>query len=190
MPAATAKLMTIEEFLQLPEDENVDRELINGDLKEWPAVTLRNRKHSKVMMRIGQLLADWADGQDEFQGEVLGGEAGFRLRREPDTYVGIDVAVATAESLANTAESDPYVNGPPLLAVEIPAPSDLQERVDQKILSYLECGVALVWTINPNLRTVVVHRQDAEPVMFNVEQTLAAEPHLPGFEVAVSRIFA
>jgi Uma2 family endonuclease len=49
--------------------------------------------------------------------------------------------------------------------------------------------VALVWIIDPVLRTVTVCRPDAEPALFNVNQELTAEPHLPGFRVAVAEIF-
>jgi Uma2 family endonuclease len=59
----------------------------------------------------------------------------------------------------------------------------------EKIRAYLDAGVALVWLVDPDFRTVVVYRPDAAPQMFNIEHELSGEPHLPGFVVAVARLF-
>ena len=37
--------------------------------------------------------------------------------------------------------------------------------------------------------TVEVHRPDADPQLFNVQQTLTADPALPGFSTPVRTIF-
>ena len=60
----------------------------------------------------------------------------------------------------------------------------------EKIRAYLDAGVALVWLVDPDFRTVIVYRPDAAPQMFNVQQELSGEPHLPGFRTAVARIFS
>lgn len=185
MTTATEKLMTHEEFLELPEDDSVERELINGILKEWPAVILRSPRHSIVMAEITRILGNWAQSNQQFR--ILTGDAGFHLRDDPDTNVGIDIAVANAEAVQSAVA---YVNGPPVLAVEILSPSDSLERVEDKIDTYLECGVPLVWIVNPNRRTVTVHRPGEEPALFNVKQQLSGEPQLPGFLVAVAEIFS
>ena len=54
-----------------------------------------------------------------------------------------------------------------------------------------ECGhgVALVWIVSPKFRTVEVHRPDADPQLVNVQQTLTADPALPGFSTPVRAIF-
>ena len=96
----SSKLMTTEEMLALP-DDGIDRELIEGRLREKP-MTMRNRRHSRLEIRIGRFLDCWLDTQTEPFGEVVGGEAGFRLRRDPDTSVGIDVAYVSPETIANT----------------------------------------------------------------------------------------
>src|SRR5206468_339717 len=140
-------------------------------LRERP-MTMRNRKHSRIEVRVSQALANWLDTRPEPRGEVVAGEAGFRLRRDPDTSVGIDVAYASAELVAATPERAAFFEGPPVLAVEILSPSDTQEEVDEKIALYLEAGVLLVWVINPRFRTVVVYRPGAAPELFNETQEL------------------
>src|SRR5947209_19345065 len=110
------KPMTTEEMLALP-DDGIDRELIGGRLREKP-MTMRNRRHSRIQARVTRLLDCWLDTQAEPLGEVVAGEAGFRLRRNPDTSVGIDVAYVSAETIANTPETSAFFEGPPVLAVE------------------------------------------------------------------------
>src|SRR5262249_21301331 len=123
-------------------------------------------------------------------GEVVGGEAGFRLRRDPDTSVGIDLAYVSAEVVAGTPETSAFFEGPPVLAVEILSPSDRQEEVADKVRLYLETGVALVWLVDPEFSTVLVHRPGAGPELFNVYQEISADPHLPGFRIPVAKIFS
>jgi Uma2 family endonuclease len=178
--------MTLEEMLALP-DDGLDRELIRGVLREKP-MTWRNRRHSRIEIRVGRFLDAWLDTQPEPRGEIVGGEAGFLLRRDPDTGVGIDVAYVSAEVAARTPDAA-YFEGPPILAVEILSPSDQQADIDEKVALYLESGVAVVWVINSRFRTVTAYRPDAAPTFFNDLQELSAEPHLPGFRVAVARLF-
>lgn len=185
--AVTSTLVTTEEMLALPEN-GMDHELIRGELRE-KALTRRNKWHSRVECRIGQLLLNWLDSHPSPGSLMASGEAGFRLSRNPDTMVGIDVAYVSAEVAARTPEHQPYFEGPPILAVEITSPSDTDADVREKIELYRETGVALIWVVNPGLKTVLVIRAGDEPELFNVRQELSGEPQLPGFRVAVSEIF-
>ncbi len=180
--------MTLEELLALPEAD-VERDLIEGQLVERP-MTKRNRWHGGVEVRIARFLDEWLETRPEPRGQVVGGETGFRILRDPDTSFGIDVAYVSAEVIAATPETSPYFEGPPILAVEILSPSNQHGEMVQKIRAYLEAGVALVWLVDPDFKTIIVYRPDAAPVMFNVEQEIAGEPDLPGFRIALSRIFS
>ncbi len=182
-------LMTSEEFLALP-DDGIDRDLIRGEVRELGrTVTRRNRKHSRTEALVAAHLVNWLVTQPDPRGEVVSGEASFRLRRDPDSNVGIDVAYASAELVAETPESAATFDGPPVLAVEILSPSDKLDNIDDKVSLYLETGVAIVWLIDPRFRTVTVHRPGAEPELFNATRELSAEPHLPGFRVPVAKLF-
>ena len=185
--AATSARMTTEELLAMPEN-GMDRWLIRGQLREQP-MTVRNRYHSRIMVRVGQLLLEWLDRQPAPRGQVLGGEVGVVLKHDPDTTVGIDVAYVSAEVAARIPDDSTLVEGAPVLAVEILSPSDKQEDVHDKITEYLEAGVALIWIVDPADHTVRVYRPGARPQLFNEYQELTGEPHLPGFRVAVRRLF-
>lgn len=182
----TPQPMTVEKLDALSDDE-MDRELIRGELRERP-MTRRNRWHSCTESRIVRVLGDWLDSQPEPRGVVVSGKAGFVLRRDPDTSVGIDVAYVSAE-VATRCPDAPYFEGPPVLAIEIVSPSDTQEAIDEKVAVYLETGVAVVWVVNPRFKTVLVYRPDAAPVLFSEDQTIDAEPHLPGFRAPVRLLF-
>jgi Uma2 family endonuclease len=184
--------MTAEEFLALP-DDGIERWLMNGQLRELgtedETMARRNRRHSRTMTNLAYVLKQWLNQQAGPHGELLTGDASFLLRRDPDTAVGIDVAYLSAELADQTADNAPLIEGVPILAVEILSPSDKHEEIVEKLGAYLNAGVAQVWIVDPDLRTVTVHRPGSVPVMFNAQQELSGEPELPGFRVAVAELF-
>lgn len=191
-------LMTTEQLLAMP-DDGVERWLIRGQLREKPAIsgqlrgkkmTVRNRWHSRALLRTGRFLDVWLDQQPEPRGTALGGEAGVRLTRNPDTTVGIDVVYVSAEVAARNPDDTTLIDTIPVLAVEILSPSHTVEDIDEKIDEYLTAGVPLVWIVNTRRRTVTVHRPGHEPELINARQELSGEPELPGFRVRVADLFA
>jgi Uma2 family endonuclease len=152
-------------------------------------MTTRNRFHCFSMTRVARYLDTWLDSQPQPRGQVLTGDAGVRLRRDPDTTFGVDVVYISAELLAQQTEESSIIDGVPILSVEILSPNDVLEDVEEKIDAFLNAGVPLVWVVNPRRRTVTLYRPDAEPELLNVHQELSGEPHLPGFRVAVRTLF-
>ncbi len=187
MSAVESSLVTVEQLLALPEDGS-ERELIRGQLREKP-MTRRNRFHSLAVARIAHLLQSWLDLATDVQGEVHAGEVGVILRSNPDTVVGIDVALFSAALIASQTNETTLVQGAPILAVEVLSPSDRLEEIREKVLEYLAVGVALVWIVDPYFQTVQVHRPNASPEMFNREQKLSGGQVLPNLEINVSDIF-
>jgi Uma2 family endonuclease len=180
------KTMTAEELMELP-DDGVERDIIRGELRERP-MTRRNPDHSEVEANVVHELRLWISQQPRPRGRVACGEAGFRLRRDPETFVGIDVAYVSAEMAAGRDRKLRFYDGPPVLAVEILSPSDKHEDVVEKVKLYLEVGT-LVWVVDPDFRTVRVHRAGQPVVLHNDGQELVGDSELPGFRVAVSRLF-
>jgi Uma2 family endonuclease len=178
---------TTEDLLALPEN-GIERWLIRGRLREKARVH-RNRWHGRAMVRISYLLVKWLEQQPEPRGAVLGGEAGCRLRRNPDTTVGIDVVYISAALAVQGPDDTTLIDGVPTLVVEILSPNDTEEEINEKIDEYLRAGVPLVWIVDTHFQTVKVHRPDREPELFNVTQELSADPHLPGLQIPVARIF-
>ncbi len=183
----TVQLMTTEEMLALP-DNGMDRELINGQLRERP-MTYRNRWHSRAVARVIYLIELWLESQPDPRGQVLGGEAGFRLRRDPDTTVGIDAAYVSPEVASHEPDDTTLVVGAPILAVEVLSPSDTHEDITEKVDAYLRAGVRYVWIVDTHYQTVHVYRPNAKPRLFNLDEELTAEPEMPGLKVRVADIF-
>jgi Uma2 family endonuclease len=181
-------LMNSDELFALRPSKKVDRWLFRGELRE-SKVTKRNPSHSGAVMALGRLLGNWAVADPATRGKVHGAEAYFRIRKDPDTNVGIDVALASPQQVAATTKKASFIDGPPVLAVEVLSPYDKQKDIDEAIEEYLDCGVKVVWIVNPYAETVAVYRPDKKPELFNADQDLSGEPHLPGFKVRVATIF-
>ena len=192
MSAATAtKLMTAEEFLALP-DDGVERWLIRGELREKrdTDMTMRNKVHSITEARVARILGNWVEAQPKPRGEVVCGEAGFLLRHDPDSITaGVDVAIISAAQADRRSPSTSLVEGPALMIAEINSPFDTTEEIAERVEEYLECGVKLVWVINPYSRTVIVHRPNDEPLALDVRDELDGGTDLPGFRCRVSELF-
>jgi Uma2 family endonuclease len=178
--------MTVEQLLALPADD-VDRWLVAGVMREKPW-SPKDRFHARVLARVAGSLGNWLDNQPMPRGEILGGNVGVILHRNPDTAVGVDIAYVSDAVLRNLTD-DEIIEGIPTLAVEILSPNDTVEEVNENIDMYIDAGVPIVWIIDPYRRTVTVYRPDTEPELFTVRSELTAEPHLPGFWVAVARLF-
>jgi Uma2 family endonuclease len=180
--------MTAEELLALP-DDGIDRELIDGELREYP-VTTRGPAHCLAMSNLAHLLGVWWRQQARPRGWLLAGKVGVRIRRNPDTFVGIDLAYISADLAARTAKDATFIDGLPVLAIEVLSPSDTVDGVAEKVHAYLHAGVPLVWEVSPFYEAVTVHRPGMPPELFNITQDLTAEPHLPGFRAPVAEVFA
>ena len=179
---------TTDELLAMP-DDGVRRWLIRGKLREVFR-GFRSPQNSRIMLRIGCYLSSWLDRQPLPRGEILCDEVGCRLRRDPDTTVGVDLIYLSPQLAATNPEDARFIEGAPILAVEILLSNDTLEQITEKVAEYLDAGVLVVWLVNPNDRTVVVHRPGLDPEMFNQRQELSGEPHMPGLRIPVAEIFA
>jgi Uma2 family endonuclease len=183
-----APVLTTADLLALPQDGK-ERWLVAGQLREKP-MTVRNRVPSRIMVRSSYVLEAWRERQLEPRGQVLCGEAGCRLGRNPDTTVGVDVVYAAANLVAHQPDDTTRIDGVPTLIIEILSPSDVMDDINEKIDLYRRFRVPLVWVIDPHDWTVTIYRLDAQPEMINVNGELSGEPHLPGFHIQVAELFA
>jgi len=181
--------MTVEEFLALPDVEGLDRELIRGELRESPSST-HTYQHAYVMANLAYELKAWVLCQPPPRGIAVCGGCGVILGRDPDTVVGVDVAYLAPEHAARTDPDAAVVDGPPCLMVEISSPTDTEDGINGKVRDYLDSGARQVWVVDPDFETVVVHRPEAKPVLFNATQAIPGDPELPGLSIPVAGIFA
>ena len=187
----TKKLMTAEEFFALP-DDGVERWLIRGELRENgdSDMTMRNKKHAITEARITRVLGRWLDTLPEPRAEVASGEAGFLLRRTPDTIsAGVDVALISPEQARDNPADTTLAVGAPLVIAEVVSPSDSIEDIAERVEEYLDCGVPLVWVLNPYNKTLVIHRPGDDALALDVRDTITGDPELPGFSAPVADFF-
>jgi Uma2 family endonuclease len=182
--------MTVEQFLELP-DDGVERWLIRGELRENSENDMNRRRpdHARSCAHITTFLYNWVRSQPRPRGGVYSGDTIFKLNPASESVVGIDVAYVSADLEAETRKGAAFVDGAPVIAAEVLSPSEKIEDIAEKIREYIDAGVAQVWIADPNFQMVVVHRPGAEPVAYNRQQELSGEPDLPGFRVRVAELF-
>jgi Uma2 family endonuclease len=181
-------LMDSDELFALRPSKKVDRWLFRGELRE-SKVTKRNPSHSRTVATLAYLLTVWNRTRPMPRGAVYSGEAYFRIRKDPDTNVGIDVTLSTPEQVAATGKKASFVEGPPVLAAEVLSPYDKHKDIVEAVEEYLDCGVKVVWIVDPYQNTVTVHRKGHDPKLFSQSDDLSGDPVLPGFRCRVAEIF-
>ncbi len=181
-------LITIDEFLDLPDQANHEMELVEGKVKKVP-LTRQSHQHGAVQMNLGSAFLGWRDINECKEITVSGGGACVLLHRDPDTSYGVDAVVSRRSQIHRTKSGATFVDGPPLLIVEILSASDRHDRVGCKIKAYLEAGVPMVWVADMVFSIITEHRPDHPPRSFNITQEITGDPHLPGFSMKVADIF-
>ncbi len=76
----------------------------------------------------------------------------------------------------------------PDLVAEILSPETRANDLGPKRRAYLNAGVREYWVLDPDARTVQVDRPPAAPDVLATDDELTS-PLLPGFAVAVARLF-
>jgi Uma2 family endonuclease len=197
MPTVTAPgvLWTAADLLGLP-DDGVERWIIRGQLREkqpeFPCAGcfVRGRREAAVLTNIGGMLVIWVRSCPRPHGAVYAGRAGVWLHRDPDTVIGADVVYCQPDMVASQDDKKTtLIDGVPTLVVEILSPNDTQAQIKEKVKTYRDAGVPLVWVIDPDDRTVTVYRPGQPVATFNDTQQLPVYPEMPGFAPAVAELF-
>jgi len=180
IPVPPARL-TVEEFLA-QHNGGTPHELVDGVLREIPMAGL---EHGKVCARMTIFLGIYLETHDI--GHVMSNDS--FVQTGPASVRGADVLFYSYERLP---KNQPVPKGThaiaPDLVVEVKSPSDTWIEVFTKTVEYLQMGVSVVVLIDPVKRTVSVCRGDDQDVLRG-EDTLAIPDVLPGFSLAVARLF-
>lgn len=177
------KLMTAEEFATLP-DDGWHYELIDGVVERMPAGGYR---HGDVGSRT--LVALWTHVVPKKLGHVVGNETGFLFNRDPDLVRVPDVAFVSADRMPPPEQRVGYLPVVPDLVVEVISPTDEPAKIQAKIEFYRQTGVRLQWWLDPEARTVTIHRPAGDPIAIGVGAVLEGEDVVPGFRLPVADIF-
>jgi Uma2 family endonuclease len=175
--------MTVEEFLTLPDDPNVRRELIYGEIRE-ESVTTRNPRHAGCVTKLATALENWQITSNIPHVYIGTGDVRCRLPNTDSTLVGIDVGVFIGGEVIRQVEEESMLSVAPVLAVEVLSSTDTHQSVREKIRLYLSAGVAQVWIADPDFHVVTVYRRDRQPCSRNSDEVLTGDPELAGFNVS------
>jgi len=176
---ATTTLLTLQQFLELPDDD-LFHELDQGELIAMPPP---QEIHGRMQTRLAAILYQFVS--QHHLGDVVTG-AGFLLTQDPATVRAPDVAFLRA---GHPPVTGTYRQSAPDLAVEIVSPSDTPRDLIRKVNQYLEAGGRAVWLLYPASREIHVFEPNSGPRILTPGQTLDAPEILPGFSVRVEEFF-
>jgi Uma2 family endonuclease len=186
------KRWTVAEVKALPYDEWRRYEVIDGELF---VSTAARYEHQMTQKQIIVDLDHWND--DTRLGQVI--PTPGVIFAESDGVIP-DVVWVSRERLANLLDGAGHLQGAPELAVESLSPGRATERRDRqvKLRLYATYGVEEYWLVDWRKRTIAVYRRveaEGQPArQLRLVSTLSANetltsPMLPGFSVAVARLF-
>lgn len=97
-----------------------------------------------------------------------------------------DVAFIRLQRLSLTqATAEGHCPVAPDLAIEVISPNDTAYEVDEKVREFLDAGVPLVWVVNPEQRTVEIHRANGPGAILRENDEISGEDVVPGFRCRV-----
>ena len=178
----TTRAVTADELFRMSSD-GVRRELIRGEVRELPPA---GEEHGWVTEKLNAIV-----GHHILAGKLgrfVAAETGFILERNPDTVRAPDFAFTRAEGLVGPANKK-YATIPPDLVIETVSPNDRPGEIAEKVAAWLRWGVRLVWVVDPEARTVTVHRAGKESSILKEGQFLDGEDVIPGFRVSLDEIW-
>lgn len=91
--------------------------------------------------------------------------------------------------IASRPAASRAISKAPDLAVEVVSPSDRPDEVAAKVQEWLQAGCSMVWVVQPDSRTVAVHRRGHEVTALKGPDALVGGDVLPEFSMPVTTIF-
>lgn len=182
--ATDLRTMTADELLAMPND-GIRRELVAGELRE---MTPAGWQHGRIAGTIASELGPYV--RKHGLGAMATAEASFRLSADPDTVRVPDVSFVRRERLDAVGDTAGYWPGAPDLAVEVISPNDRYSEVKAKVREYLAAGTRMVVVVDPDDRTVTVHRPGSDPVELDETGVIDGGDVVPGWTLPVRDIFA
>jgi len=182
--ATTGVLMTYDQYLELPDQDGVRRELDEGRVIETPRASFA---HNALQGRVVQLFMNWVErtGVDFLVSQDAGFLMAVDTERAPDVCLVRRSAFRAMERVKGGSH-----RGAPDLAVDVVSPGDTAEDLDRKIEQYLQAGATAVWLVYSATRHVMVYRGNGDVLRLCGQQALEEPELLPGFRVTADEVFS
>ena len=182
---APPRLMTATEFQALAKVPGRRYELIRGVLKEKAVGT--GLAHSINLSFAHFALFPHTAGADN--GLLCIGEPCYRVGRNPDTVLCPDMAWIAPGRIPPGTTGYPELT--PDLCIEVASPSNARadRLLADKAQLWLDFGAREVWVLNPEDTMVTRYRPGRPSVILGADDILDGGELLPGFSIAVWRLF-
>jgi Uma2 family endonuclease len=183
--AVTPRMNAEQFFLWCNRPENRDRhfELERGEVVE---VSRPGERQGFVCLNVGAILRNYTFQQRK--GYACSNDTGLLLERDPDTVRGPDIVLY--DQVRRYDDLNPrYSDHPPTLAVEVLSPTDKWGKVTRRVTEFLRRGIAVIWLVDPEGRSVTVYRLNQVPQVFEGADELAGDAELPAFRCRVADFF-
>ncbi len=167
-------LMTVEQYRQLPDTEDVIQEL------HWGMVVTLTRpkmRHAKLQSRLVRLLRPKAEHLGVVETEVA-----FRALPEYDLR-SADVAFVSQQRWDNTGDDD-NLHGSPELVIEVLSPSNTRAEIHEKAVLCLSSGTQKFWVVDPKRKTVSVTGQGGVTTVYRMGDSIPLEMFQGRLEVS------
>ena len=179
----TVRPLTLDAFLALPEEGPPWQEYLRGVVTEK---SMPSELHGRsVAVLIG-----------EFQDHLKRSHDGFvvtevrHAARALDWVYLPDINVRLYGAGPRAPQARGAVERAPEFAIEVLSPDDREDRWLPRVDRYFAAGTKLVWTVDPEARTIQVHRPDLPASTFGPGDVIDAEPVLHGFSLDIAALFA
>jgi Uma2 family endonuclease len=180
--ATVPKLLTLEEFLKLPEEE-VALEFTDGEITQKPSpLGQHSVLQGEIALHFGRLAHP-----------LKLARVFLELR---STYAGAslvpDVSVYRWDRVPRDSKgrvADEF-SEPPDLLVEIVSPEQSVTALIRTCLWYVEHPVKIALLVDPDDESVLLYRPNHAPLALRGPDRIIVDEVLPGFELAVADLFA
>jgi Uma2 family endonuclease len=153
MASTTSKIITYEEWLQMPETEGRE-EVVDGEIVKMPPAKW---KHAEIIHQLQMMLM----GQLDFKVVIVVTTVfGLVVRKDPLTCREPDLAVFIRR---NMVEEDGYIHSAPELVVEVLSPRNTRKDMFRKTEDYASICLPELWIMSPEARNIeVLQLQDGK----------------------------
>ena len=183
MVTTPTKLLTLAEFLQLPEtkpaSEYMDGQILQKPMPQGKHSTIQGELVSAIntVLRPQCIARAFPELRCIFDGRAI----------VPDVSVFVWERIARDSNgeIANIFQSAPD------WIVEVLSPEQSSMKVIKKILRCLENGTQIGWLVDPSDKTVFVYLPQQQTQVFEtLEQKILTPSFAAGFELTVGKLFA
>ncbi len=176
--AAEPLLLTVEQYRQLPEREDVIQELHWGQVI---TLTRPKARHVKLQSRLVRLLRPRAEHLGYVESELP-----FRTLPDYDLRAA-DVAFISKERW-DAVDDEEDLRGAPELVIEVLSRSNTSAKMQELAALCLSAGAQEFWVLDAKRQTITVTNREGASMLYRGEDRIPLR--LFGAELLLSEIFA